>query len=166
MVVGLIIGRFQPFHKGHVYLVRKALQHVDVLVIGIGSSNVHDVDNPLSYSVRKEMVEVALKREGLRDKLRAIVPIPDVPNDNEWLRITKEHVGKFDLSIGNNEWVNGIFEAADISILRVPYYKRFLYEGKRIRKLMREGRPWEGRIPDYLVPLLTDLLLTDLQSSR
>ncbi len=36
---GLLIGRFQPFHLGHLEAFRFALSKVDKLWIGIGSSN-------------------------------------------------------------------------------------------------------------------------------
>ena len=35
---GLYIGRFQPFHNGHMYMVREALKNCDHLIIAIGSA--------------------------------------------------------------------------------------------------------------------------------
>ncbi|MDP6459455.1 MAG: adenylyltransferase/cytidyltransferase family protein, partial [Candidatus Hydrothermarchaeota archaeon] len=43
---GLLIGRFQPFHKGHVYVVKKVLKGVDELIICIGSAQLsHTLDD-------------------------------------------------------------------------------------------------------------------------
>ncbi len=36
---GLLIGRFQPFHLGHLEALQFALSKVDKLWIGLGSSN-------------------------------------------------------------------------------------------------------------------------------
>ena len=36
---GFLIGRFQPFHLGHLEAVKFALSNVNHLYIGIGSSN-------------------------------------------------------------------------------------------------------------------------------
>ena len=47
--VGLLVGRFQPFHKGHLHLIEKSLNLVDMLVVGIGSVGVIDTDNFLTY---------------------------------------------------------------------------------------------------------------------
>ena len=33
--VGLYIGRFQPFHKGHLSVVREAMKQCDTLVIAV-----------------------------------------------------------------------------------------------------------------------------------
>ena len=42
--VGLTIGKFAPFHKGHEYLIRTALKEVDVLYVLIYETNVIDID--------------------------------------------------------------------------------------------------------------------------
>jgi Nicotinamide mononucleotide adenylyltransferase len=36
---GLLIGRFQPFHLGHLEALQFALSKVDKLWVGLGSSN-------------------------------------------------------------------------------------------------------------------------------
>jgi len=36
---GLLIGRFQPFHLGHLEAFQFALSKVDKLWVGLGSSN-------------------------------------------------------------------------------------------------------------------------------
>ena len=46
---GLLIGRFQPFHFGHLEAIRFGLSKVDKLFIGIGSSNKsHQERNPFT----------------------------------------------------------------------------------------------------------------------
>lgn len=45
---GLFVGRFQPFHLGHLEAIKDTLGEVDELVIVIGSAQYsHDVDDPL-----------------------------------------------------------------------------------------------------------------------
>lgn len=160
--IALVIGRFQPFHKGHLFLIKKALTIASKLVIGIGSSNVVDGDNPLSYRTRRSMILTVFKREGLQERLLMIVPIPDVPHDDEWLHINQKRVGHFDVSIGNNDWVNGIFKKASIPVIEVPYLKKALYSGTAIRMLVKEGKPWKDRIPHYLVKPIAYFLKTPL----
>ena len=54
---GLLIGRFQPFHLGHLEAVNFALSKVDMLFIGIGSSNKsNQIRNPFTADERKEMI--------------------------------------------------------------------------------------------------------------
>lgn len=144
---GLIIGRFQPFHKGHAYLVCEALKTADKLIIGIGSTNVHNENNPWRFSQVKNMIKTFLINENLQDKIISIVPIPDHPDDNVWLKETLKRAGKFDVVIGNNYWVKGIFENAGIPVITVKHYKRGLYEGYKIRELIRNKKKWQDRVP-------------------
>ncbi len=146
---GLIIGRFQPFHFGHLYLLKKGLEICDKIIIGIGSASIFDKNNPLSYEKRKEMIKKVIKNEKL--KVEKIVSLEDFFDDEKWLENVKNKVGQFDIVIGNNEWTNKIMENAGYQVKRFPYYKRFLYEGWRIRKLIRQKKPWQDRLPKYLV---------------
>lgn len=148
--IGLVIGRFQPFHKGHKYLIKKALHVSKNIKIAIGSSNVNDLDNPYDFETRKAMLELFLEKEGLRDKVISIFPSPDIPDDGKWLEDILKRAGTFDVVIGNNDWVNGIFEDAKYKVLVISHYKRNILEGKKIRQLMREGKTWEKRVPHYL----------------
>lgn len=51
---GLLIGRFQPFHLGHLEAILFGLSKVENLWIGIGSSNKsHEMKNPFTADERK-----------------------------------------------------------------------------------------------------------------
>jgi len=54
--VALIVGRFQPFHKGHLFLIKKALEKADKIIVGIGSANITDENNPIDYETRKKVI--------------------------------------------------------------------------------------------------------------
>ncbi len=132
---GLVIGRFQPFHNGHKYLIQKTFEEVDKVIINIGSANVVDENNPYTFEQRKKMVKEFIKKEGMGDWVLKIVPTDDIPDDDEWVRQTIAACGKVDVVISNNDsGVNIFFERAGYKVLRIPYYKRSLYEGWRIRK--------------------------------
>jgi nicotinamide-nucleotide adenylyltransferase len=137
--VSLVIGRFQPLHYGHIYLFKQALTVASTMVVGIGSANVRNTDNPFTYIQRERMVREVLARERLLERVEHIVPLDDDPNDDVWLRKTLEQTGSdIDVVVGNNEWVNSIFEQAQIKTLPVPMLKRATYEGKAIRHLLRK----------------------------
>ncbi len=57
MKIGLVHGRFQPFHNGHKFLVDKMLEECDVGVVLIGSIDKKDEKNPFSLLERKEMIK-------------------------------------------------------------------------------------------------------------
>ena len=46
---GLVLGRFQTFHKGHEYIINKALEICDKVLVFIGSSDKSGtIENPFS----------------------------------------------------------------------------------------------------------------------
>ena len=77
-----------------------------------------------------------------------------MPDDREWLQKVLQKAGKFDVVIGDNEWVNNIFENAGYKVLRIGHHKRELYEGKKIRGLMKDKKKWQDRIPSYITDLI------------
>ncbi|MEM3596417.1 MAG: adenylyltransferase/cytidyltransferase family protein, partial [Candidatus Bathyarchaeia archaeon] len=56
-MVGLYVGRFQPFHLGHLEVVRSILNRADELIIAIGSSQYsHTRRNPFTAGERVTMI--------------------------------------------------------------------------------------------------------------
>lgn len=89
----IVLGRFQPFHKGHEFLVNSALelcdQTSDELVIAIGSSSKGwESDNPWTYEERKSIIESWLNST---DNQAEIVGIEDINDPPNWV----SHATKF-----------------------------------------------------------------------
>ena len=58
---GLYVGRFQPFHLGHVEAIKKILDEVEELVVVIGSAQYsHNRGNPFTVGERLVMIRNAL----------------------------------------------------------------------------------------------------------
>lgn len=151
---GLVVGRFQPFHLGHKFLIEESLKISEQITIGIGSSNIHDEKNPYPYVLRKKIILEYIKHEKLQGRVAKIVPVMDHPDDDIWLAKLLKKLDKVDVVIGDNEWVNGIFEKIKTPVVRVGFLDRKRFEGKVIRKLMNENKKWEDRILPYILPLL------------
>ncbi|MEK7109764.1 MAG: pantetheine-phosphate adenylyltransferase [Patescibacteria group bacterium] len=152
--IALIVGRFQPFHKGHLFLIKKALEKANKIIIGIGSANIIDENNPIDFETRKKIIKAVFYKEGIEEKLSKIVPLDDFFDDKKWLSNLKKQVGKFDLALGNNDWTNNILAKAGYKVITVDYYNRKKFEGWRIRKLIKEGKKWQNRVPEYIVSWL------------
>ena len=149
--VGLIIGRFQPFHKGHLYLVKKALEYVDEIIIGVGSVNIKNNENPFNFNERKNLIEASLEKNKIINRIKKIVPIDDYPeNDDIWLEELKKKTGSFDVVFGNNEWVNGILEVRGVKVVRFPLFMRHIYEGKKIRAIIKQSKNPKTILEKYL----------------
>lgn len=73
----VFVGRFQPFHNGHLEVCKKAFERAKHLIIVIGScKSACTIRNPWTYDKRKQMIETALSEYagrftivGIRDYL-------------------------------------------------------------------------------------------------
>ncbi len=76
---GLFVGRFQPFHKGHLNAVKFILKQVEELILVVGSAqHSHDSVNPFTTGERIYMVRLAFKESRIDLNTHIIVPVPDV----------------------------------------------------------------------------------------
>ena len=161
--IALIVGRFQPFHNGHLFLIKKALEKAERIIIGIGSANMGDENNPVDFETRKKIIKAVACKEKIEKEIIKIVPLDDFFDDKKWLNNLKKQVGNFDIALGNNDWTNNILEKAGYKVFKVDYYKRSLYEGWRIRKLIKEGKKWQDRVPEYIVKWLNGQIIEKRQ---
>lgn len=152
--LALFIGRFQPFHKGHLWEIKRALKLAEKLIVGIGSSNLEDRKNPYPSDKRRRMVEVVLAAEGIGERVIKIEELPDT-TDQEWVDNVKKMVvgagyqpGET-LVIGNNDWVNDLLEPEGFVIYEPGFYNREELEGVKIREMMKTGdNGWKSRVPE------------------
>ena len=68
MKKGLVLGRFQPFHFGHLELIKDIIKDEIEPLICIGSAqHSHTDENPFTAEERKEMIETIMKNTGRGD---------------------------------------------------------------------------------------------------
>jgi len=73
----LFVGRFQPFHNGHLHAVKSILGDADELVVVVGSAQMsHEPDNPFTAGERLEMIKYALDSAGIDRRRYMLIPIP------------------------------------------------------------------------------------------
>ncbi len=161
--VALFIGRFQPFHNGHLYSLNKCLEIADQVMIGVGSSNVVDELNPWDYETREEMVRRVVQAIGDQARISVIVPIPDVHDDQKWgaqiqgLLQKAGYAPSQVVGVGNNEWTNKILKDVGIEVYESGLYKRDELEGIKIRDLIERGdSSWKNRVPEVVVQYLDE----------
>lgn len=153
--LGVIIGRFQPFHLGHAWLLKEALKRFEKIIILVGSSNIKDKDNPWNLKLRIEMIEKFLISERIEKRVIKIDSIEDVPDDSEWLNRALKKIGTKNFTVvGDNEWVNGIFENSGCKVFRPGYLDRSKYEGVKIRNLFNKNLVWKDRVPNSIVRII------------
>lgn len=154
--VALFIGRFQPFHNGHLYSLNKSLEVADKVTVVVAKSNVSGTpDDPWDYKIRKQMVCEVAHAQGILKRVAKICSCPDYPSDKKWLSEIKKRAGKFDVVVSNNEWVLSIMREAGIPVYESGLYQRDELEGVKIRGMMRRGdEKWKLRVPPSVVGLI------------
>lgn len=119
---GVFIGRFQPLHIGHEFVIREALKSTEKLIILIGSANIaRDVRNPFTFEERAEMLRAAFRYEIANGDI-VIEPIGDhLYSDAAWCGEVQRRVNEIVLS-DMNEGV-GLHGVKDARIALTGYGK-------------------------------------------
>jgi nicotinamide-nucleotide adenylyltransferase len=149
MTTGLFIGRFQPFHKGHLAAVKFALGKVDLLVIVVGSAQrSHEPRNPFTAGERVRMVKEALDADSEIDVKRIlIIPVPDVDVHSMWTRQVDMLVPEYEVVFANDPFTLLLFQERQVRTIEVPLYMRAEMSATEIRRRMVAGEAWEELVP-------------------
>ena len=94
MTTALFIGRFQPMHNGHIYVIKEILKEHSKIIISIGSANKsHENLNPLTLEERKEMINIVMKKEHITNY--EIIEDNDVNKHPLWMDNIKNNYQHF-----------------------------------------------------------------------
>ncbi len=153
---GLLIGRFQPFHKGHLKAIKHILGEVDELIIVVGSSqNRRSSENPFTADERSDMIRAALEEEDLQRY--EIHSIPDINDDDKYAAHVMGRVPPFDVIYSGNALVQRLFKKAGKEVREIEHYRREEYEGARIRRLIAEEGDWMSLVPEAVSKYIIDI---------
>lgn len=142
----LFIGRFQPFHKGHLKIIVDASKVYQEVIIGIGSSQYGNIsDNPFTANERKKMIINSLNKIGLKNF--KIILIPDIHNPPKWVDHVLSIVPSFDIVISNNLFTKQLFVEKGFKVKETPLYNKDKYSGKVIRERIIKGKSWDNLVP-------------------
>jgi cytidyltransferase-like protein len=161
---GVVLGRFQPLHVGHVEYLDAARSRCGRLVIGITNPNTSSMtfnsadphrskseSNPFSYFERHEMIDAALRDSGWEPGAFAIVPA-DVAD--------LSHVGVFLPDPSQTTVFITVYDAWGEEKARrmsdLGYQVQILWRrdmasrvtsGTALRDMMRRNEPWHHLVP-------------------
>ncbi len=152
----LFIGRFQPFHQGHLYMIENILENYDRLIIGIGSAQYSDtLRNPFTSEERQNMIERALAEEGI--KSCQVVTIDDTNDHAIWVSYIETVVPEFSLVFSNDPITLRLFREKGHGVREPPLHRRELFSGTEVRKRMVDGRNWEELVPTVVADYIKEI---------
>ncbi|OAQ51731.1 nicotinamide-nucleotide adenylyltransferase [Natrinema mahii] len=155
MTRGFYIGRFQPFHNGHLNMVKQIAEDVDELVLGIGSADdSHTVRNPFTAGERIMMITKSLVEY---DLVTYAVPIEDLERNSVWVSHVQSMSPDFDIAYSNNPLVIQLFREAGIEIRQSPMFNRDVLEGSEVRERMITDGDWQSLVPDAVVEVVEEM---------
>ena len=157
---GLLIGRFQPFHLGHLAAVKFALTRVEKLYIGIGSSNrFNEKRNPFTPEERKEMIELSVDKSDLQRC--TIYFVPDVNDHAKWTYHVDSIIPRYDLVFSNDDFTHDLYNKRGIKVISVPLKQREILSGTDIRQKIATGQSWSELVPEGTGKVLTKINAQD-----
>lgn len=143
---GLLIGRFQPFHFGHLEALKFALSYVDHLWLGIGSSNKPtQKNNPFSASERRKMIKASIDSEMIK-RIR-IFDIPDLENHEKWIKNIDSIVPKYEIVFTNDDLTQYLYSKRKIRVIVIPFTQRDVLSGTNIRDRIQNNQNWDHLVP-------------------
>ena len=172
--LGMVHGRFQPFHNGHLEYALGAARRCRHLMVGITNPDPTHVRmdalnparsdpeaNPFPYHVRYRMVRAAFEATEVDSACLSVVPFP-IHQPDLWRFYAPERVVHFVRIF--SEW-----ESAKLDRLRAAGYTACVLDegtikrisGTEVRRLMRVGGPWQQLVPPGVAALQAETLPGD-----
>jgi len=141
----LFIGRFQPFHNGHLDALENILKENKKLTIVIGSSQEKNTEkNPWSGEERKNILEKLFKNKIQID----IKLLPDKHDDDLWIKSLQEKIIYFDIIYSGNDWVINICKKYNIQSKKIKYNLQI--SATEIRKRLKDKKDISNLVPEII----------------
>lgn len=147
-MASIFIGRFQPFHLGHLDAIRQILKKEKKLIIGIGSAQDNiSAKNPFTTRERANMIKAALQGKKIK-----IIPIPDIGDDTRWVQHVELFIPPFGAVYTGSSKVKKLFRKVGYQVIPLKFNLKI--SATKVRKWMREGKNWEKLVPKKVADLL------------
>lgn len=155
---GLFVGRFQPFHLGHLAAIKDVLKEVDELVIVIGSAQYsHNLNNPFTAGERLIMIRKALEEAGIDYSRVWVVPVPDAHLHMMWVSAVEGYTPSFSVVYSNEPLTRRLFIEAKYKVKAVRFHERKLYSSTEIRERMLKEESWEKLVPRSVAVFIKEI---------
>ena len=147
-------GRFQPFHVGHLMVVKGMVKSCPNVTIVICFGDRGD-DDLFSTEQVREMITAALLDAEIMDA--TIAEVEDCSDDAEWADKVLEAAGFPENAQvwSGDEDVHALFEKIDVRTQKISPVPGFV--GKEIRKMISsDDKEWRSKIPAGALDIVYD----------
>jgi nicotinamide-nucleotide adenylyltransferase len=160
MQSALFLGRFQPFHKGHLSVIKKILKTNERVIIAIGSAEQNYLpQNPFTAAERFQMIEESLKEAKIPCDKYCIIPVRNIFNYALWVNHVNTYVPPYTRVYTGSKLIRACYEGKYFrQTEKVPYapeiirLKRILpISATKIRTAILKNKPWKHLVPKAVV---------------
>lgn len=157
-VRGILIGRMQPIHKGHIQVIKKILEEVDEIIICIGSAQLsHELKDPFTAGERVVMVTQALAEENINPSRYYIIPLEDINYNAIWAAHVKLMTPPFSIVYSGNPLVKQLFEEEGYDVRNPPLYDRLHLSGSEVRRRILNNENWQELVADSTIEIMKEI---------
>jgi len=141
------MGRFQPFHLGHLNLVKQILDDCDEVIIVITSSQFNYLEkDPFTAGERIEMIHASLKESNIDLSRCFILTIENQFNVATWASYLKSMLPNFDKVYSGNEYVKMLLADSGINVVVPKFLDRTLFNATNVRKMIVADGNWQNLV--------------------
>lgn len=157
-VRGILIGRMQPVHNGHMQIINKVLDEVDEIIIGIGSAQIsHEIKDPLTAGERVVMMSQALAEMDVDPSRYYIIPMQDINFNAIWVSHVKMLTPPFSIVYSGNSLVKQLFSEEGFEVRQPPLYDRLHLSGTEVRRRILNDENWKELVPKATVDVMNEI---------
>ncbi len=172
--VGVVHGRFQPFHLDHLVYAMEAFKKCDFLFVGITNPDPGDMvyqtsdpnrsldtSNPLTFWQRALLIQASLPEAGISPDRFSVVPFPI--NRAELLKYYVPLDARFYMTI-YDDWgrhKRDVLLSLGLEV-EVMWERDLNYKGitsTTIRQRIAAGEPWESLVPEAVARTMKEMSL-------
>lgn len=155
---GLLVGRMQPIHNGHIQVIKNILEENEEIIICIGSAQVsHSIKDPFTAGERIMMLSKSLQEHNIPASKYYILPIEDISCNAEWVAHVKMLTPPFRKVYSGNPLVQQLFKEEGYDVTKPPLFSRDKYSGTETRKRMLNNENWEILVPSSVKEVINEI---------
>jgi nicotinamide-nucleotide adenylyltransferase len=154
----LIVGRFQPFHRGHLAVVqnlRRARPDSPLLLVVGSAQDSFTAENPFTAGERIEMIQRALTEAAVERCLP--IPVADIHQHAQWVAYLRGQLPDFDVVYTNNPLTRLLFEREHFRVESPPLVERERFQGAIVRYRLLRGEDWKQLVPPAVARFLEEI---------
>ena len=155
-----MIGRFQPFHNGHLKLAKQILKDCNELIIAVGSSQFNFMfSNPFTAGERVYFIHQSLLEAKIDLRKVYVVPILNLENNAIWVQHLKSMLPKFNAIYSGNKFVQELLSSGSetFNVQTPHFYDSSNCNGTNIRMNIVMDKEWKQYVPDAVYRIISEV---------